>query len=617
MRPEEEAKKTTISIIVHLEDGSSVQRSLFWFGDKPITAELESTIRMSFGLPENQRFLLLDRSGENVFALGASMIPNNTQFLLRVVPNSEQESLRVLEVNLPITMPEGLPIEIVHKEDGLSRELSTDSEKSNSEKSLEDEENSFKSTVLTPPESVNLKESSNRGPESISTSDQISCDQTLNEEINTIHSSPLSEVEKMMSEKPSNVESFATNAHEGSSSPAFVTSRASENFPLELSSNNSEQSLNPLKRKSTTSIVRGDSKNVSKKIVHQPNGSADHLQGEILHEGSIGWLSELYYHKWTLVSVGGQIPQPRWGQQTAFLPGISKIFMVGGSSDRVAFNQAFLFDLKSRMWTSMDNFHSSHQCNRTWATLTFVPSKNILWLFGGEDHSEKSMSSSVVMDLQSFEWSTPTLKGVEPSPRGGHSASIVGNLIILFGGHCANVFSSDMPIIDVDKMEVMYKTIRGEIPFPRSFHTATVIGTKVVVIGGNDATQCFNTVHVLETTTWFWKKVECGGVNFVGLTGHSAILLDETRILILGGWTSSSFNSGAKKCQFYLNSLILDTSDWCWSYAHPGYSIPRIGNSMVAVDMNADPSDRLICSIGGLSPTSLLADVNLFRLKRK
>ncbi len=43
-------------------------------------------------------------------------------------------------------------------------------------------------------------------------------------------------------------------------------------------------------------------------------------------------------------------------------------------------------------------------------------------------------------------WKRPVMNGAGPAARGGHSASLVGNLLIVFGGHYYAGDSTCMPL---------------------------------------------------------------------------------------------------------------------------------------------------------------------------
>ncbi len=66
-----------------------------------------------------------------------------------------------------------------------------------------------------------------------------------------------------------------------------------------------------------------------------------------------------------------------------------------------------------------------------------------------------------------------------------------------------------------------------------------------MVFGGNNATNVFNSVHVLEKTgdDWTWFHPCMAGQAPGPRTGHSATLIDETTILIYGGWDAQDSSS--------------------------------------------------------------------------
>jgi len=82
------------------------------------------------------------------------------------------------------------------------------------------------------------------------------------------------------------------------------------------------------------------------------------------------------------------------------------------------------------------------------------------------------------------------IEGVPPCPRGGHSATLSGASIVIFGGHyyagktVGYVYLNDTYVLDVNANRWHKPKISGTPPGPRYNHTAILAGSRIIVFGG-------------------------------------------------------------------------------------------------------------------------------------
>ncbi|MCO5610157.1 hypothetical protein L7F22_064392 [Adiantum nelumboides] len=69
----------------------------------------------------------------------------------------------------------------------------------------------------------------------------------------------------------------------------------------------------------------------------------------------------------------------------------------------------------------------------------------------------------------------------------------------------------------------------------RYYHTVTAFGNKLVMFGGIRDNQPLNDVHIFDAISRLWVLPEVLGSSPSPRYGHSAVLLDEERILVFGG----------------------------------------------------------------------------------
>lgn len=103
-------------------------------------------------------------------------------------------------------------------------------------------------------------------------------------------------------------------------------------------------------------------------------------------------------------------------------------------------------------------------CPRYLHSLTFIPSSNSLFVFGGYNDSSY-FNDGFLFNLNSSSWMSCKFYGILPPPRASHSAVWFGSFVILFGGINADGFLS----VDIGAFEFDSKKIKEKIDFT-SYH---------------------------------------------------------------------------------------------------------------------------------------------------
>ncbi|CEM14663.1 unnamed protein product [Vitrella brassicaformis CCMP3155] len=244
-----------------------------------------------------------------------------------------------------------------------------------------------------------------------------------------------------------------------------------------------------------------------------------------------------------------------------------------------------------------------------------------------------------------WQWARPQVEGLGPSARGGHTATLVGGRVVVFGGHCyagqgadvakkklkappvesASVAKSkgfeyfnDVHVLDVDANQWIVPRCRGTPPQSRYGHSATLVGSRIVIFGGRgiDDTH-FRDLHALETVgsgkeaqspsldpntglplpitiTYTWYQGPCSGGTPLARMGHSCSLFG-SRLFIFGGVCGTTF-FGDLHC--------LDLASMAWSIPEtigPRPS-PRTGHAALMV------GEKLVIH-GGLCAGSPLTSI--------
>jgi Galactose oxidase, central domain/Kelch motif len=326
---------------------------------------------------------------------------------------------------------------------------------------------------------------------------------------------------------------------------------------------------------------------------------------------------------------GGESPCPRWGH-TMTAVDKNRVLVYGGQTlDKntklpVTLQDLFLFDCSTKTWFKPFNCLG---LPRQWHTATYLPERRLLISFGGEavdpkTHKVKNESTVMVLDTEIMLWYPPTVSGDVPSSRSGHTATVLGNDLVVFGGVRGRKWLNTVSILDCTLWKWTTPKVVGAAPQPRSYHTAVAMAdnNRIVIFGGNNADTSFDTVHVLEkisstdddgemTTKWKWAHPTVTGGKPKARTGHSATLLDNgTTIWIYGGWDPNADDDNDNCADnddemIFGDSFYLDTTQWVWRSGpslHNGTK--RVGHAAVLNEAND------VCVFGGRVPGDVFSD---------
>jgi len=208
---------------------------------------------------------------------------------------------------------------------------------------------------------------------------------------------------------------------------------------------------------------------------------------------------------------------------------------------------------------------------RKWHTATQL--KNKIILIGGEATNKQFMRDVLVLDLETMEW---TRSGVVlPEPVAGHSAVAVGDSIYYYGGisrqgvYYGSIYRIQADTtgepVSVEEVPAHYQTGTDTSnvnvrPYSREGQTWTLVSaTRVLMFGGfglrNGIRDFFNDLHIFDTETGMWTKLETTGTAPSPRFYHSASLVGNNKLWVHGGWTGF-----ARENDFYV--LDIDKLKW-------------------------------------------------------
>ena len=152
---------------------------------------------------------------------------------------------------------------------------------------------------------------------------------------------------------------------------------------------------------------------------------------------------------------------------------------------------------------------------------------NIIVIFAGHYYSDKKIGFKYLNDthylnVKDSKWLKPYCTGKIPPPRYGHSSVYAGGYVIIFGGHGPKkMIYNDLYTYDPSKFVWLVANETGEAPQPRFNHTANVyskfiikIDKKMYIFGGWNGTEYFNDVITFDLEKMVWSKLETSGIIY-------------------------------------------------------------------------------------------------------
>ena len=141
-----------------------------------------------------------------------------------------------------------------------------------------------------------------------------------------------------------------------------------------------------------------------------------------------------------------------------------------------------------------------------------------------------------------LKWGCRSVHGdPRPAGRGGSALALCDGQLYLFGG--ANLRSahfSDTWAFDprTRTWELLFRNGDWTGPSARSGHSCTVLGRKVVLFGGaelSNAAAVYNDAHVFDTETRAWARLAVEGEPPSPRNGHTAVAVDDHTMAVFGG----------------------------------------------------------------------------------
>eukprot|EP01130_Rhizamoeba_saxonica_P013053 TRINITY_DN5536_c3_g1_i2.p1 TRINITY_DN5536_c3_g1~~TRINITY_DN5536_c3_g1_i2.p1 ORF type:complete len:456 (-),score=109.47 TRINITY_DN5536_c3_g1_i2:227-1594(-) len=169
---------------------------------------------------------------------------------------------------------------------------------------------------------------------------------------------------------------------------------------------------------------------------------------------------------------------------------------------------------------------------------------NRLIVFGGISEQGQRLNDLHVLDLDTLTWDQPVIRGVEPRPRLGHSSAVLNdNVLVIFGGYGINTETNlqekfnDIVLLQFDTMEWVHPNPHGNIPPPLYAHTAVSYADKLIVFGGesgNTYRDINSSIYIYSLADNTWVKPTINGI-LPPARSHSSGIIINNEFIIYGG----------------------------------------------------------------------------------
>ncbi|XP_039064005.1 acyl-CoA-binding domain-containing protein 4-like [Hibiscus syriacus] len=302
------------------------------------------------------------------------------------------------------------------------------------------------------------------------------------------------------------------------------------------------------------------------------------------------------YDQWISPPITGQHPKGRYEHAAAVVE--DKMYIHGGNHNGRYLSDLHVLDLRSCTWSKVEDKIGSKSVEPP-STVNIIPCAGhslIPWedkLLSIAGHTKDSSETIEVktFDLQTGTWSTLKTYGKAPVARGGQSVTLVGTILVIFGGQDAmRTFWNDLHILDLKTLTWDEIDPVGVPPSPRSGHAAAVHAERYLLIfGGGSHATCFNDLHVFDLQTMEWSRPRQQGELPTPRAGHAGVTVGENWFIVGGG----DNKSGESK------TVVLNMSTLTWSVVTSVEGRVPLATEGLSLVVGSINGEDILISFGG------------------
>ncbi|KAG2381422.1 hypothetical protein C9374_006411 [Naegleria lovaniensis] len=277
---------------------------------------------------------------------------------------------------------------------------------------------------------------------------------------------------------------------------------------------------------------------------------------------------------------------------------------------------SLVFSLSLGKWEEVHIRKGALPLERPFHGCDLHPSGKKMIVYGGRTGITTMGNTFHSFSFQEKSWNKYNVEPVDmkaiPS-LAGHSFTTVGDKIYIYGGRSGLFhFSDELFVVDTQSDTIRKVTTEGDAPSALQSHSASALGECIIIYGGSDGKRTKNDLYAFNTKTNAWKLLRTTNPGPF-IEGHKSILVGN-RLFMIGGVNSNNdqqFNSD-------INVLALpQTCDELFDgSAALTWSVLRVGGKPRAFH-SASLLDDKIYVHGGMNSLDTLQDTKVFDIKRE
>ncbi|XP_041351561.1 acyl-CoA-binding domain-containing protein 5-like [Gigantopelta aegis] len=247
--------------------------------------------------------------------------------------------------------------------------------------------------------------------------------------------------------------------------------------------------------------------------------------------------------KYPTVTNDGLKVEYRMGHTAVYDPMIRGVYVYGGSKNCKWFNDVHFLDVDEWKWQLVKV--NGKAPTRAYHSSTLY--RHELWVFGGvyprpDPHPDGCSNDIHIFSPVLENWYSPIVTGEKPLARSGHSATLINDRLVVFGGWDAPIPYNDLYILDMSTVDWSKPDVLGTPPIPRSWHAScSLSNNRILIHGGYDGNNALADAHIFNLDTLSWMEIAMD-LTPLARTGHQCLCLpyyhenqEEDEVLMFGG----------------------------------------------------------------------------------
>lgn len=210
----------------------------------------------------------------------------------------------------------------------------------------------------------------------------------------------------------------------------------------------------------------------------------------------------------------------------------------------------------------------SERCSHA---VCFHPSECAVYMFGGCNNTYTAFNDLWLFDMNTHEWERVLItRAPLPSPKALATLVLYKENLLLFGGfskssmnpiHQTSTFYNELHLYNA-KINGWEELISENTGPHLAGHTASIVGDFMLVFGGSMGSSYNNNVYVLDLVRRIWNMPSIPGPCPPPRYGQSQVLLDDRHLIIIGGCGGPSVNFADV---WMLDFDLSGDAEWRWT----------------------------------------------------